>query len=33
MISLKAQAMLKKAFKADSINFNSKSLIDPDGNG
>lgn len=33
MISKKARAMLKKAHKAGSINFNSGSLIDQAGNG
>lgn len=33
MISEKAKSMLRKALKAHSINFNSKSLIDQSGNG
>jgi len=33
VISEKAKAMLKKAYLAGAINFNSKSLIDQEGNG
>ena len=33
MISEKAKTMLRRALKANSINFDSRHLIDQDGNG